>query len=65
MAACDFVAEKPQITLGPHLKSAVIMGNRLRGADGIENLSQGDVQIGLNSSGSIDGKTKSVGRGKL
>jgi hypothetical protein len=51
VTGCDFAAEKPQITLGSGLKSAVIVGNRFRTAGGIENLSRGDVQIGLNSTG--------------
>ena len=49
VSACDFMADKPPITLGPSLKSGVIVGNRLRGCERVRNLSRGHVQIGLNS----------------
>jgi len=42
-------ADKNQITLGENQKSAVIMGNLMRGGIKITNKSKGKVQIGLNS----------------
>ena len=51
VTGCDFVAKKPQLTLAANLQSAVIVANRFRGPQQIKNLSQGDVQIGLNSAG--------------
>ena len=47
--ACDFMADKPKITLEADVETAVITGNRLRGGAQITNNSKGDVQIGLNS----------------
>jgi hypothetical protein len=50
VTGCDFMkAGPPQIVLGEGVESAVIAMNRLRGGAKIENRSQGDVQIGLNS----------------
>jgi Pectate lyase superfamily protein len=46
---CDFVeATKKQIRLGPSVKSAIIMGNRLRGGSRIEGVNK-DFVIGMNS----------------
>jgi hypothetical protein len=46
---CDFMnPDKNQITLGENQKSAVIMGNLMRGGIKITNKSKGKVEIGLN-----------------
>ncbi|GMW00890.1 MAG: hypothetical protein AMXMBFR84_20270 [Candidatus Hydrogenedentota bacterium] len=50
VTGCDFMAEgKAQIQLGENVQAAIITSNRLRGGAKIENLSKGDVQIGLNT----------------
>ncbi|MBI4557270.1 MAG: hypothetical protein HY706_06785 [Candidatus Hydrogenedentes bacterium] len=50
VTGCDLMATgKNQITLGPNLNAAVITANRLRGGVQIDDQSQGDVQIGLNT----------------
>lgn len=46
--ACRFGMDRPDIKLGAKVKTAVIMGNRFAGKKEIQNLSQGDVQEGLN-----------------
>lgn len=49
VVGCDFMDEgKVQVSLGPQVKSAVIMGNRFRGGEGIRNQCQGSVQVGFN-----------------
>jgi len=40
-----FGQDKPQIRIGPQVRSAVIMGNQFAGEPRIENESKGDVQI--------------------
>lgn len=45
---CNFHRDNKHIRLGANQKSAVILGNRMRGGVSIENESQGDVQIGFN-----------------
>ena len=45
---CRFGNERPDIKLGKDVKTSVIMGNRFTGKKQIENLSEGDVQEGLN-----------------
>lgn len=47
---CDFLKAKAKkhVVLGEKLKSAVISASRFRGGSKIENLSRGDVQVGLN-----------------
>lgn len=50
VTGCDFMAAgKKQIALGPNLQAAIITSNRFRGNPNIENASQGDVQISLNT----------------
>jgi hypothetical protein len=47
---CDFMDEgKSQISLGPEVKAAIVVGNRFRGGTKVENLSQGSIQLGLNA----------------
>jgi hypothetical protein len=46
--ACRFRQSFKDIVLGPDIKTAVIMGNRMAGKIEIENNSKGDVQIGMN-----------------
>ncbi len=48
---CEFREDRPQISLGPDVRRAVIMGNVFTGAERIANQSTGDVQIGLNAAG--------------
>ena len=49
MIGCDFMdKDKPQIFLENGLESAIIMGNRLRGGERIENRSSAEVEKGLN-----------------
>lgn len=49
VSSCDFMEEgKRQITLGPKLRAGVIMGNRFRGGEKVQNESPGEVQMGLN-----------------
>jgi hypothetical protein len=45
---CRFGIKRPDIKLGPGVKTAVIMGNRFSGSKEIDNQSKGDVQEGLN-----------------
>ena len=48
--SCDFMdAGKNQIVLEKEVESAIISSNRLRGGQKIDNQSQSDAQIGLNS----------------
>lgn len=50
VTGCDFMAAgKKQIVLGPNVNAAIITSNRFRGGAHLENNSQGDVQIGLNT----------------
>lgn len=47
---CDFIdAGKKQIRLGPSVKSAIIMGNRLRGGSKIEGADKQNYVVGMNS----------------
>ena len=45
---CRFAVDAPDIRLGKDVKSGIIMGNRFKGNTEVENLSEGDVQEGLN-----------------
>jgi hypothetical protein len=45
---CTFSRPSPQVELGAAVKSAVIMGNQVRGKLDLRNHSQGSVEIGLN-----------------
>ncbi len=47
---CEFRQARPQIQLGKDVRRAVITGNIFTGAQRIANESEGNVQIGLNSS---------------
>ncbi len=49
---CEFRQDRPQIRLGQDVRRAVIAENVFTGAERISNESAGNVQIGLNSSGS-------------
>lgn len=51
VSGCKFDQPTKQIRLGPKVAWAVIMGNLFRGGSKIENLSRGDIQMGLNSAG--------------
>lgn len=47
---CDFAAAgKQQVRIGPDVEAAIVMGNRLRGAEGIVNEAGDRAQIGLNA----------------
>jgi hypothetical protein len=46
---CEFREDCPQISLGPDVQRAVIVGNVFRGKERIANNSKGAVQIGLNA----------------
>jgi Pectate lyase superfamily protein len=46
---CEFLQNKRHIWLGEDVQSAVVAGNLFAGSAQIENLSQNDVQIGLNA----------------
>lgn len=46
---CNFRRPQRQISMGPELMTAVIMGNQFRGEEQIENKCTGDVQMGLNA----------------
>ena len=48
---CEFRESKPQITLGPEVRRAVISGNILTGPARIENQSKGNVKISDNAEG--------------
>jgi hypothetical protein len=49
VTACDFHdSEAPQLRLGPDLEAALIVANRFRGAERIDNRAEGRAQIGLN-----------------
>ena len=49
VSSCDFMdAGKKDIVLGPNSKATIIMGNRFRGGQKIENNSKGKVEMGLN-----------------
>jgi hypothetical protein len=55
--ACDFMDKnKAQIVLEPEVEAALILGNRLRGKEGIENRAEGRAQVGLNSVSGADGR---------
>jgi hypothetical protein len=45
---CTFSRESPQVELGSAVRSAVIMGNQVKGKLDIRNNSKGAVEIGLN-----------------
>ncbi|MDI9433265.1 MAG: glycosyl hydrolase family 28-related protein [Planctomycetota bacterium] len=47
---CEFRQDRPQIQIGRDVRRAVITGNIFTGAQRIVNESEGNVQIGLNSS---------------
>ncbi len=47
---CEFRQDRPQVRLGQHIRRAVIAENVFTGAERIVNESEGNVQIGLNSS---------------
>ncbi len=47
---CEFRQDRPQIQLGKNVHRAVIAENIFTGAERIDNQSEGNVQIGLNSS---------------
>jgi hypothetical protein len=49
---CEFRQDRPQIRLGKDVRRAVIAENVFTGTERIDNESTGNVQIGLNSSGS-------------
>lgn len=50
VSTCDFMdLGKKQIRLEADVEAATIVGNRLRGGQKIENVSQADAQIGLNA----------------
>ena len=49
---CEFRQDRPQIQLGKDVRRAVIAENVFTGSERITNESTGNVQIGLNSSGS-------------
>jgi len=49
---CEFRQDRPQIRLGKDVRRAVIAENVFTGSERITNESAGNVQIGLNSSGS-------------
>ncbi len=49
---CEFRQDHPQIRLGKDVRRAVIAENVFTGTERIDNESTGNVQIGLNSSGS-------------
>lgn len=53
---CTFSREAPQIELGESVKSAVIMGNQVRGKVDIRSKSKGSVEIGMNVSTSAPSK---------
>lgn len=42
---CRFAQDKPQVHLGPDVRSAVILGNQVRGELRLANESSGDVQV--------------------
>jgi len=47
---CDFAAPgKAQVRIGPDVDAAIVMGNRLRGAEAIANEAGARAQIGLNA----------------
>jgi hypothetical protein len=48
---CEFREAKPQITLGPDVRRAVISGNILTGPARIDNQSKGSVKISDNAEG--------------
>jgi hypothetical protein len=49
VTACDFHdAAALQLRIGPEVEAALIVANRFRGAERIENLAQAHTQIGLN-----------------
>ena len=47
---CEFRQNRPQILLGKDVRRAVVTGNIFSGPQQIENQSEGNIQIGLNSS---------------
>lgn len=47
---CEFRQDRPQITLGPKVRRAVIAENVFTGAQRVTNESTGNVQMGLNTS---------------
>jgi hypothetical protein len=48
VTSCFFHEAKPQIELCSGVQSAVITGNRFKGEIGVDNQSQGSVEIGHN-----------------
>jgi len=47
---CDFAAAgKTQVRIGPGVEAAIVIGNRLRGADAIINEAGDRAQVGLNA----------------
>jgi len=46
---CTFSRESPQAELGEGVRSAVIMGNQVKGKLDVRNYSKGSVEIGLNA----------------
>jgi hypothetical protein len=45
LQGCLFGQDKPQVRLGPEVKSAVLMGNQFRGEIRIKNETKGQVEI--------------------
>jgi hypothetical protein len=45
LQGCLFDQDKPQVRLGPEVKSAVLMGNQFRGEIRIKNESKGQVEM--------------------
>jgi hypothetical protein len=46
---CTFSRESPQVELGEGVRSAVIMGNQVKGKLDVRNHSKGSVEIGMNA----------------
>ncbi len=46
---CSFLKDAPQISLGPDVERAVVVGNVFQGKERILNNSTGSVQVGLNA----------------
>jgi hypothetical protein len=46
---CTFSRESPQVELGKDVRSAVVMGNQIKGKLDIRNQSKGSVEIGMNA----------------
>jgi len=45
LQGCLFGEDKPQVLLGPAVKSAVLMGNQVRGELRVKNESKGQVEM--------------------